>query len=78
MRQFKTNTFGGGQLTQNSLPSGSRITMELPRAVSFAEVPHHGAGAVMRHLPADVQDELGHGRLRRAADRHPGVATFCR
>jgi len=37
MRQFNTNACRGGRLTQNSLPSGSRIAMELPRAVSFAQ-----------------------------------------
>ena len=37
MRLFKTNAAYGGQLTQNSLPSGSRIAMELPRAVSFTQ-----------------------------------------
>lgn len=37
MRYFKTNALRGGRLTQNSLPSGSRITMELPRTVSFAQ-----------------------------------------
>ena len=37
MRLYKTNALRGGQLTQNSLPSGSRIAMELPRTVSFAQ-----------------------------------------